>query len=120
MSYEFYKILHLAGIFLLLIGTTGMVVKKYMLAESWQLNPALRKIFGMFHGLGLLISLVGGFGLLARLQLGWPSWVFGKVAIWLLLGASPVALRFLSPVAMMLLVPIIAVVGALLAVLKPM
>ena len=46
------------------------------------------------HGTGLLISLVGGFGLLARLGLtgGLPGWVYLKLAIWLGLGMSPILL----------------------------
>ena len=43
----------------------------------------------MMHGVGLLVALVGGFGLVARLQLEqgmMAPWVIAKLFIWLALG----------------------------------
>jgi len=42
------------------------------------------------HGLGLLLILVSGFGMAARLGLvsGLPGWVHAKLGIWVLLGLA--------------------------------
>ena len=45
----------------------------------------------IFHGVGMLIVLVGGFGLLAKLKPGgsmFPHWAYIKLGIWLVLGGS--------------------------------
>ena len=51
----------------------------------------------------------------------WPPWVYGKVAVWILLGAAPMLVRrrpTLGP-AWVVIVPVVAAVGAWLAVTKP-
>ena len=86
MPYEIYKILHLTGIFLLISGLIGM------LALAWSghgITGRVKTFAFITHGVGLLFILVSGFGLLARLGImhdGFPGWVFGKLAIWLILG----------------------------------
>lgn len=46
-----------------------------------------KKWLGIMHGLGLVLSLVAGFGLIAKLKLHeFPIWIYGKLAIWVLLG----------------------------------
>ena len=91
MSIEFYLWLHLSGIGLILLSVGG-------LAHS---SESGRKLLSAAHGIGLLISLVGGFGLLARYQFlwPWPTWVFIKIGIWFLFGASATLLRRLSHLA---------------------
>ncbi len=84
MSYEFYKVLHFTGIFALLIGIT--------LLTAWSLektSASLKKWGFIFHGASLVIILVSGFGLAARLGLvgGLPNWVYAKLFIWFLFGA---------------------------------
>jgi hypothetical protein len=56
MDYNFYKIAHLIGISLLAIGVGGMLA-----------GGEKRKTFVMVQGIGLLVMLVTGFGLLAKL-----------------------------------------------------
>ncbi len=81
-SYEFYKVLHLIGFFLLLTGLLGVFF------TVWSKQPFQGKIktfsFAL-HGTGLLFVLVSGFGLMARL--GYiqfiPAWVYVKIAIWM-------------------------------------
>ena len=47
-----------------------------------------KKLLSITHGVGLLISLVAGFGLIARLGLhSFPVWVWVKLLIWLWFGA---------------------------------
>lgn len=87
MPYEAYKWLHLIGVFLLLLAL-GSVATHAMNGGSRESNAA-RRIASISHGLGLLIVLVAGFGLLARLHLmgsGLPGWVWAKLVVWVLLG----------------------------------
>ena len=35
----------------------------------------------------MFLALTGGFGLLARLEVGMPVWVFAKVTLWFVVGA---------------------------------
>lgn len=76
MSYQFYKVLHLSGIMLLILSLGGA------------LAGGPRKLTSTCHGVAMLAILVGGFGLLARLGLvkGFPGWVWAKLGIWVVLG----------------------------------
>jgi hypothetical protein len=84
ISYPIYKVLHLLGVlmvFLALGGITMHVINGGGKDHSW------RKSIGITHGLGLLFSLVGGFGLLARIGVShgdFPGWAIAKLAIWAL------------------------------------
>lgn len=120
MSYPFYKVLHLFGIFMVLMSLGGIALH---MANGGARQFMNRKWIGMLHGVGLLIALIGGFGLLARLGLtkGFPSWIWGKLAIWLFLGFVP-ALFYRRPQmakTLWLAVFVLAVVSASLAVYKP-
>ncbi|MDX1630326.1 MAG: hypothetical protein R3234_00540 [Thermoanaerobaculia bacterium] len=88
MSYLFYKILHLVGIFFLFAALGGLTLR----TRSGTGSPEARKLTGITHGIALLVVLVSGFGLLARLQVshGWlfPPWVWGKLLVWLVLGGA--------------------------------
>jgi hypothetical protein len=86
MSYEFYKVLHITGIFMV-ISAVGAHLLNGMLGGNKQF--AGRKFVSILHGIGLLIAFVAGFGLMARLGMmgaGWPIWVTLKMVIWLFLG----------------------------------
>ncbi len=86
ISYEIYKFLHLIGIFLL-FGALGGAIFRTMPAAGAP-DPT-RKLLSAAHGTGLLLVLVAGFGMAARLGLtsGLPLWVWLKVGVWLILGA---------------------------------
>ena len=58
MTIQFYLWLHLAGVSLILLAVGA-------LAHGAQTG---RKLLSAAHGVGLLLSLVGGFGLLARVM----------------------------------------------------
>ncbi|MFZ4765496.1 MAG: hypothetical protein ACOYMN_11125, partial [Roseimicrobium sp.] len=63
MSPVFYHLAHLVGLILLFVGIGG-------LAGGYS-KSALK-----FHGLGLLILLIAGFGLVAKLKLSYTApWV---------------------------------------------
>ncbi|PIS11424.1 MAG: hypothetical protein COT73_04085 [Bdellovibrio sp. CG10_big_fil_rev_8_21_14_0_10_47_8] len=85
ISYEVYKILHIAGIALLCLGL-GAVAASF--ASGSPIKPAVKMAGFIGHGLGLLLILIGGFGMAARLGLvhGLPEWIYAKLGIWLVLG----------------------------------
>lgn len=84
ISYSVYKIIHLIGVlmvFLALGGVATHTINGGSKIHSW------RRPIAFTHGVGLLLSLVGGFGLLARLGIvhgGLPGWVLAKLGIWVL------------------------------------
>lgn len=86
MPYEIYKIIHLTGIVLTYLALGGVAV--HAINGGTKADNKGRKLLAMTHGTGLLLALVGGFGLLARLgiKFPWDGWVFVKLGIWLVLG----------------------------------
>jgi|DEB19_MinimDraft_3_1074340.scaffolds.fasta_scaffold101080_1 hypothetical protein len=86
MSLPFYHYLHLIGLILIFVGYGGL------------LSAERAKTAMMWHGIGLVISLVSGFGMAAKyakmLPEGAPSyymqpWVLIKIVLWLVLGFLP-------------------------------
>ena len=120
VSYGVYKILHLLGIFLVFVAVGGVSVHAASGGDKSS-NP-LRRTLAISHGLGLILALVAGFGMLARIGSS-PAegWVWAKVLIWLVLGAStalPYRARSLAGV-MLTLIPLLGALGAYLAIYKP-
>lgn len=117
MSYEFYKVLHFAGIFALLIGVS--------LLTAWSLekkSAALKKWGFILHGGSLVVILVSGFGLAARLGLvgGLPNWVYAKLFVWFLFGAFIVLIKRTNlGLKSTLLALVLAIVSAYIAGNKP-
>lgn len=86
ISYSIYKVMHLTGVFMVIMSLGGVTI--HVLNGGTRAYP-WRKVVGITHGIGMLLSLVGGFGLLARLGIvhgGLPGWVLAKLGIWLILG----------------------------------
>ena len=86
MPYEVYKVLHLAGVFMVVMSTAGLAMH---VANGGTKDHALHKRAVRFHGFGLLLVFVAGFGLMARIGImgfPWPLFVFLKIGIWLLFG----------------------------------
>lgn len=71
-----YNIIHVVGIILIFMGFAyGM--------KQWSKGAAIS------HGLGLALTLISGFGLIARkYNNDFQPWVFVKLAIWLALGGT--------------------------------
>ena len=90
IDYLTYRLIHLSGIALVLLGLGASIMHARTGGE-----PAARKFAVAAHGAGLLLILVAGFGLLARMQISWPwpGWVHPKILIWLLLGAMPALIK---------------------------
>lgn len=120
MSYEFYKIIHFIGIALVLTGLAGMLTVKMSGAA---LEGSTKRLVFLGHGVGLLFVLVSGFGLLARLNMAqsMPGWVYGKIAIWLILGGIAALLKRKGHIGTPLYFLLIGIfgIGAYFAVTKP-
>jgi hypothetical protein len=84
ISFEIYKILHLFGIALLLLGL-GAILGAF--AMTPKVSGKVRMLGFVAHGLGLLIALTGGFGMAARMGLvsGLPLWIYLKLGVWAVL-----------------------------------
>jgi len=89
MPYETYKLLHVVGLLLLFLGMGGL-----LFGARSEHEPA-PKATARLHGVGLLVMLVAGFGMMARLgvQWPWPGWLIAKLGVWLTIGALPVLVR---------------------------
>ena len=85
ISYAIYKNMHFLGIFMILVAMGGLILQQINTRTREQ---AWRRPVAITHGIGMVLVLVGGFGLLARLGIHWPwpGWVIGKVIIWLVFG----------------------------------
>ena len=81
--------MHLIGMLMVFFPLGGLLV--YSANGGLKKNNVWRAKTAATHGLGLLLSLVGGFGMIAKLQgVGFPAWAWIKLAIWLALGGVTV------------------------------
>lgn len=106
MTLQTYHVIHLIGLIFVFIGFGGLLSQ-----------DGARKAM-MWHGIGLVISLVSGFGMLAKMGImgSMPVWVWIKIALWLVLGFLPVlAKRRVLPAKGVVLIA--AIVGACLGYL---
>jgi len=118
-----YKVLHLFGVFMMFVALGGASIHA---ASGGERNAATRRLVGILHGLGLLVSLTAGFGMLARLGMSSlfsaaPGWIIAKIVLWLLLGGL-IALPYRKPSyasAMAIALPLLGLLAAWLALYKP-
>lgn len=115
MPVQLYSILHLVGAMCLFLGLGAA-----LLPDTEGTAPFRRKAL-VFHGLGLFLLLVAGFGLLAKLKLGFPGWIVVKLVLWLLFGALPVLAKrgVLKPVPAWTVAILCGIVAAWLGTMKP-
>jgi hypothetical protein len=80
-----YKNLHLIGVFMILTALGGVILQQMSAATREQ---TWRRPVAVTHGIGMVLVLVSGFGMLARLGIfwPWPRWIIGKIIIWLVFG----------------------------------
>lgn len=120
MSYQIYKIIHLTGIVMLISGLIGMLTVKMSGAS---IEGRTKTLVFLSHGIGALLTLVGGFGLLARLELmsSIPTWAYLKMLIWVLLGGSITLVKKKGQAGFPIfsLIVLLFIAAACLAVLKP-
>jgi hypothetical protein len=80
ISYPIYKIVHLLGVLMIFLSLGGITVNAINGG-----GKDSRKRVSITHGIGLLLALIGGFGLLARIGVSHgsiPGWAIGKLGIW--------------------------------------
>lgn len=123
ISYEAYKVLHLVAVLTLFMVLGGVAV--HAMNGGTLKGNAARRIVASLHGIALLVAIVAGFGLMARLDLirgGIPPWIWGKLAIWviaMLLLALPYRRPALARPILLLGLPLLGAAAAFLAVYKP-
>ncbi len=88
MTPELYKVLHIVGLALLMMSAGVALATP---------KDAPQKVSMIFHGAGLLLLLVAGFGMLSRIGLSdpdaWPMWIWAKVGVWVLAAVLPALVR---------------------------
>jgi hypothetical protein len=117
LSYQTYKMVHYLGFMLLFIGI-GSVITSTLLGHL--LQGTARRVAFMAHGLGMFFILLGGFGMLARLQLdGIPAWIYVKLGVWTVMGFSIALARRVSSIALLVGIVLIALIAPYMAIFKP-
>lgn len=101
MTLNAYKLLHLIGGFALFLAFGAAIIRPVLMLDTDGRNAGrFRFTIALIHGFAMALILVAGFGMLARNGIHWPypSWVWTKVGIWLLMGFSlSIAKRRLIP-----------------------
>ena len=83
MPYTVYKLIHYIGIFAIFASYGGLIFRAALGSD----DAKLRKFGAIFGGIGLLLMLLGGFGMIAKLGYSYVSgWLVIKYVMWLLLG----------------------------------
>jgi hypothetical protein len=114
LPYEFYNILHLTGVFGMLLALGAAA------AAGPQIDQAARRRNGILHGIGMVLIVVAGFGMLARGNLGFPGWIVVKALLYIVIGALPMlARRREAPMQYMLIGLAVAFAAAWLAHARP-
>jgi hypothetical protein len=123
ISYAVYRLIHFVGIFLIIMAVSSQTL--HVATGGTRATQTARKLVFAAHGIGLLLVLVAGFGLLARLGImhgaGFPGWIWAKLVIWLIFGAL-VALPYRMPALarpLWVAIPLLAAASAYLAIFKP-
>lgn len=124
MTLAAYKVVHILGVLFLFTALGSLLAAAWPSGNAAGAGP-LRKRAGLTHGLALVLVLVSGFGMLARLGSSapgvWGLWVWLKLLTWLLLGAALTLIRKQprwAP-ALWLLLPVLGGLAAYLALYKP-
>ena len=85
MDISVYKTIHILGLVLVVMSLGGIIM--HSINGGTKGSNSFRKVAMATHGVGLLLLLVAGFGMLAKLQIhGFPVWIIIKLGVWLALG----------------------------------
>ena len=123
LPHQFYNVVHIVGIALLMSSLGAIAL--HALNGGLRRDNRARTLVTVLHGVGLLLVLVGGFGMLARLGFRhgamFPGWIVVKLGVWGALAAA-VALPMRYPKLgrpMLVVVPLLVGLAAYMAVYKP-
>lgn len=125
IPYAVYKIIHYLGIFSLVAALIALLTRTAVGAKDATGKDPLRRRLVAAHGFALFLVLLGGFGMLARLDvtsgMTLPGWIWVKLAIWGGLGGATILVKrnpaLAGPVG--LAVPLLAVLAGWVALYKP-
>ncbi|MCA0377477.1 MAG: hypothetical protein LCH84_17680 [Gemmatimonadetes bacterium] len=120
---DFYEILHIIGIAFVFAAIGGVAI--HAANGGDRAASQTRKLVTAVHGTGMLLILVGGFGMLARIGFAhgtnFPGWLWAKLAIWLVFGGVAL-LPYRKPALArpaLLVLPLLAGLAAYMALYKP-
>ena len=93
MDFAFYKLLHIFGAFLVLGVYAALGV--WAMNERPSSENKYEKMSMIAHGIGLLVILIGGFGMASKISDDMMSlgWIHIKLTLWLALGGGITLLR---------------------------
>lgn len=119
-SLTIYKVLHITGALLVIFSLGGLVLH---VINGGTRDFAFRRTLAITHGIGMIILLVAGFGMLARLGImsDMPGWVIAKLVLWLLFGGL-LAVIYRFPAQARWLwwaIPLLGGLAAYLALVRP-
>ena len=121
--HQFYNVVHIVGIVLVMSALGGTAVHAVS-GGTKQTNQA-RGLQAALHGVGVLLILVGGFGMLARLGFRhgamFPGWLLVKLAVWLV-AAALLFIPYRWPALarpIYLALPVLGGLAAYMAIYKP-
>lgn len=118
MTYAAYKVLHILGVIMIFFALGAQLLRAQVGDSAQGISKAAA---AAMHGVGLILALVGGFGLIAKLGVGFPGWVWAKVAIWLVLGGITAVIKRAAGLraALWFALPALGLLAAYLAIYKP-
>ena len=82
MTVEIYRLIHLVGVLMVFLAFGGLIGRSLLGVDG----AKLKKLAGITSGVGLILVLLGGFGLLAKLKYGFPGWAIVKLVVWIAFG----------------------------------
>jgi hypothetical protein len=123
-SHAFYNVVHIVGIVLVMSALGGSAL--HAINGGTRATNRARGLVAALHGAGVLLILVGGFGMLARLGFrhgaNFPGWLWVKLAVWaavagllFLVGRRPALAR-----PAYLALPLLGGLAAYMAIYKPL
>ncbi|ADE54326.1 hypothetical protein [Coraliomargarita akajimensis] len=103
-----YHILHVVGILMVFMGYGALLARSLAKSE----NKSVKKLGSITSGIGLILILVAGFGLIAKMGYSMTTpWILVKLVVWLILGGLIALINRLPGLAWLLWWVLIALGG---------